>query len=51
MLPASAVLDAVVPVEDQYCTLQPARLTGAVPRLNSSTKSLRSGAPEFPPPP
>ena len=34
-----------------YWTDQPVRVTGELPRLKISMKSLRNGAPEFPPPP
>ena len=40
-----------VPVADAYWTESPARDAGAVPRLNSSTKSALYGAPLLPPPP
>jgi hypothetical protein len=47
----SGVVCHVVPAADVYCTDQP--VTGIVfaLRLNSSMKSLRSVAPELPPPP
>ena len=51
-LPASGVTAHVpVPVADAYCTDQPERFTGDVPRLNSSMKSFVSVAPLLPPPP
>ena len=40
-----------VHVEDAYWTDQPLTLTAFFPRLNSSIKSLRNGAPALPPPP
>ena len=51
MVPDSAVTWKLVPVAAAYCTLQPDRSTAAVPRLNSSMKSLVYVAPELPPPP
>ena len=51
MLPDSVVRDHEEPPAEAYCTVQPARLTVAVPPLNSSTKSLAYGAPLLPPPP
>ncbi len=41
---------APVPAALEYRTDQPARLTGAVPALNSSTSSFLNVAPELPPP-
>ena len=43
--------DHVDAVALAYCTDQPLRLTGEWPALKISMKSLRNGAPEFPPPP
>ena len=40
-----------VPVADAYWTDSPSSAAGAVPRLNSSTKSALNGAPALPPPP
>ncbi len=40
-----------MPVALVYCSDQPLRETSDPLRLNSSTKSLVSGAPELPPPP
>src|SRR5437762_1597198 len=51
MLPDRVVRDQVEPPAEAYCTVQPATLTVAVPRLYSSTKSLVYGAPVLPPPP
>ena len=36
---SATLLLQVVPLADWYCTRMPSRLTGALPRLNSSTKS------------
>ena len=47
----SSVTDHVDEVAPAYCTDQPVRSAGVVPRLNSSMKSLRYGAFELPPPP
>ena len=51
MTVVSAVLDHVDAVALAYCTDQPARFTGVLPALKISMKSLRNGAPAFPPPP
>src|SRR5215213_2799489 len=51
MMEVSGVTDHVEAVALAYCTDQPLRLTGALPALKISMKSLRKGAPEFPPPP
>jgi hypothetical protein len=47
----SGVTDHVDAVALAYCTDQPARFTVVLPELKISMKSLRNGAPEFPPPP
>ena len=47
----SGVTDQVDDVAPAYCTDQPVRSIGVVPRLNSSMKSLRYGAFVLPPPP
>src|SRR6185369_1143651 len=47
----SGVTDHVDAVALAYCTDQPLRSTVVLPALKISTKSLRNGAPEFPPPP
>ena len=49
--PVRGVVCALVPEADQYCTLHPVRSIAVPEALYSSTKSLRSGAPELPPPP
>ena len=51
MKDVSAVTAHVEAVALAYCTDQPLRLTGVPPALKISMKSLRNGAPEFPPPP
>src|SRR5689334_22657203 len=47
----SGVTDHVEAVALAYCTDHPLRLTDVLPALKISMKSLRNGAPEFPPPP
>ena len=49
--PASSVTCQVSPVALAYCRENPSSAIGAVPGLNSSTKSRRRVAPELPPPP
>ncbi|KJY29208.1 hypothetical protein VR45_30515 [Streptomyces sp. NRRL S-495] len=51
MVPDRVVLVQEDPAAEAYWTVQPVTLTGVVPRLYSSTKSLVYGAPELPPPP
>ena len=51
MVDGSGVTDHVEAVALAYCTDQPLRSTGVLPALKISMKSLRNGAPEFPPPP
>ena len=46
-----AVTAQLVPPAAPYCTLQLLRLTGLLPRLKISMKSLRYSAPLLPPPP
>ena len=41
----------LVPVDEAYCTDQPATLCALVPWLYSSMKSFWYGAPVLPPPP
>src|SRR5262249_11450447 len=50
IVPVSGVACQLVDAADAYCTDQPVTVTGAPPRLNSSTKSFVYGAPELPPP-
>ena len=52
MVPVSCtLLVQLLPVDDAYCSDQPAKLTALVPVLRSSTKSALNGAPLLPPPP
>jgi hypothetical protein len=51
IVPLRATGDQDVPMDEPYCTDHPARLTAALPRLWSSTKSFVYDAPAFPPPP
>ena len=51
MVGVSGVTDQVDDVAPAYCTDQPVRSIGVVPRLKSSMKSLRNGALVLPPPP
>jgi hypothetical protein len=50
-VPLSVVTCHDVPVALAYCTDHPVTVTGVLPALNSSMKSLRYVEPALPPPP